>query len=269
MRMGRTRILGALLILAGTWASGRADAQTTGSASSTEANNPTAPLVQFQVQDWYSPKLSGVPGDENLVLLRPVLPFEPMGPLAASIVRPALPVITTPNGRTALGDLSALDIFFVVDQPTLRFGIGPSVVLPTATYRPAGQGLWQLGPAAALVYSGQKGLVLGLLALNPISFAGPNSRASASALSVQPIAVKSLADGWFLRFDPIIGFNWKDHGDATVPLNLGVGRVFRIGQQMIDAYIQPEWTVARPNNAPATPRFTVRFAFHLLYPSRA
>jgi hypothetical protein len=232
----------------------------------TDPNNPTAPLVQVQIQDWYNTRLSGIDGESNLLLIRPVLPFAPFGWAPASIARPAIPIVTTPDGRTALGDISGLDLFFVVDKPTLRFGIGPSVVLPTATYRKAGQGLWQAGPAAAVVYTGQPGLLLGLLVQNPISFAGPHDRGHASELATQPIVVKNLSDGWFLRFDPIVTTDWAHHGGTTIPVNLGAGRVFKLGEQRINAYIQPEWTVQRPRDAPQTPRFTLRFAFHLLYP---
>jgi hypothetical protein len=233
-----------------------------------DPNNPTAPLVQLQLQDWYNTRLSGISGQSNLLLIRPVLPFAAFGPVPSEIARPAVPIITTPDGRTALGDLSGLDLFFVVDKPTLRFGIGPTVVLPTATYRPAGQGLWQAGPAAAVVYTGEKNLLLGLLVQNPISFAGPRDRGHASTLSAQPIVVKNLSDGWFLRFDPVVSVDWTHHGATTVPLNIGVGRVFRLGPQRVNAYIQPEWTVERPRDAPQTPRFTLRFAVHLLYPQQ-
>jgi len=243
-------------------------ADATSPSGRSDPNNPTAPLVQLQLQDWYSTRLGGISGQTNLLLVRPVLPFAASGVLPAEIVRPAIPIITTPDGRTALGDLGGLDLFFVVDQPTLRFGIGPAVVLPTATYRPAGQGLWQAGPAAAVVYTGQQGLLLGLLVQNPISFAGPQDRGHASAMSAQPIVVKNLSDGWFLRFDPIVGVDWMHHDATTVPLNLGVGRVFRLGLQRVNAYIQPEWTVERPRDAPQTPRFTLRFAVHFLYPQR-
>ncbi len=244
----------------------RADGDAPAPSGRSDPNNPTAPLVQVQIQDWYNTRLSGIDGESNLLLVRPVLPFGAIGDLPTSIARPAVPIITTPDGHTALGDLSGLDLFFVVDKPTLRFGIGPSVVLPTATYRRAGQGLWQAGPAFAVVYTGQPGLLMGLLVQNPISFAGPSDRGHASTLSAQPILVKNLPDKWFVRFDPIVSVDWAHHGATTIPLNLGVGRVFKLGDQLVNAYIQPEWTVQRPREAPQTPRFTLRFAFHLLYP---
>jgi hypothetical protein len=259
-----TLLATAPLSAAPAWADGDAPA----SSGRSDPNNPTAPLVQLQIQDWYNTRLSGIDGESNLLLVRPVLPFAAFGSIPSEIARPAIPIITTPDGRTALGDISGLDLFFVVDKPTLRFGIGPSVILPTATYRKAGQGLWQAGPAAAVVYTGQPGLLLGLLVQNPVSFTGPHDRGHASELATQPIVVKNLSDGWFLRFDPIVTTDWAHHGGTTIPLNLGVGRVFELGQQRINAYVQPEWTVQRPRDAPQTPRFTLRFAFHLLYPQR-
>lgn len=48
--------------------------------------------------------------------------------MPSEIARPAISISTTPDGRTALGDLSGLDLFFVVDKLTLNFGIGPQLV---------------------------------------------------------------------------------------------------------------------------------------------
>jgi hypothetical protein len=44
-----------------------------------------------------------------------------------------------------------------------------------------------------------------------------------------------------IREDPILNFDWR-HGTATVPVNFGFGRVFKIGLRPINAYAQPQWT---------------------------
>jgi hypothetical protein len=53
-----------------------------------DPNSPTAPIVQLQIQDWYNTRLSGIDGQSNLLLIRPVLPL-PLsargpGPLAGN-----------------------------------------------------------------------------------------------------------------------------------------------------------------------------------------
>jgi hypothetical protein len=73
-----------------------------------------------------------------------------------------------------------------------------------------------------------------------------------------------------IREDPILNFEWRQHGTATVPVNFGFGRVFKIGLRPINAYVQPEWTVRRPPYAGyIEPRFTLRFAINLLYPKES
>ena len=50
-------------------------------------------------------------------------------------------------------------------------------------------------------------------------------------------------------------------------LNLGFGRFVKIGKQPVNIYVQPEFLVRRPPYPGYTPpRFTLRFAFYLLYP---
>lgn len=180
-----------------------------------------------------------------------------------------LSLFSSPNGRTGIGDISAIDEFFVIDRATLRVGVGPAIVLPTATNKYAGQGKWQAGPTAVAIYTGVNRLLLGVLAYNPISFTGERGRANVNATYLQPIIVKSLPHEWFIREDPILVLDWREHGTAVVPVNLGVGRVLKIGQRPINAYVQAEWTVRRPpypNYDP--PRFTLKLVFNLLYPHK-
>jgi hypothetical protein len=73
-------------------------------------------------------------------------------------------------------------------------------------------------------------LLLGVLAYNPISFTGERGRANVNATYLQPIIVKSLPHEWFIREDPILVLDWREHGTAVVPVNLGVGRVLKIAR---------------------------------------
>lgn len=80
-----------------------------------------------------------------------------------------------------------------------------------------------------------------------------------NTLSVQPFLVKTFPRGYFVHVDPIITFDWTKGGAATVPINVGVGRFFKIGKQSVNAYIQPEWNLYRPDDDRIVPRFTLRF----------
>ena len=245
-----------------------ADPNQTGGSGSTgndaaDANNPASPLLQLQIQDGYSPTLDGTGShgkDDNLLLLRPVVPVPKLGDLPPEIIRLEVPIVTTPDNRTNLGDISGFDLFFFSLGKEWKVGFGPAFSFPTDTYHFAGSGKW------ALIYSSPQGLLLAALVQNPISFAGHRNAADLNTFSFEPFIVQTLPKGFFVRFDPIWEFDWTHGGAATVPLNIGFGRVFKIGPQAVNAYIQPEWNVVRPDDNRLVPRFTLRFAFNLLFP---
>jgi hypothetical protein len=60
---------------------------------------------------------------------------------------------------------------------------------------------------------------------NPISFAGRGDRPDVNQLLLQPIAQDNLADGWYVSMgDFTWSFDWKQGGEATIPLALQLGR---------------------------------------------
>jgi hypothetical protein len=235
------------------------------------ANNPAAPLIQIQIQSWYHPAYEGTPGQGNDFLLRPIIPFDPKGIIPSSIVRLQIPLTSDPSGRTGLGDIQLLTIFFPGwhSSSHIKAGFGPVIVGPSATNRDAGQGQWQVGPDALFIFTGVKKLVLGAIVDNPITVTGERNRPGINALTLEPLVIKTWGKGYFVRFDPYWNFDWKEHGSATIPLNLGFGRLLKIRGQLVNAYIQPEFlgrNEASPESHP--PRATLRFAVALIYPKK-
>jgi hypothetical protein len=55
--------------------------------------------------------------------------------------------------------------------------------------------------------------------------------------------------GWYLTMAPTILANWKAKNDQTwtVPVGGGLGRVFRFGEQAINARLAAYYNVERPN----------------------
>lgn len=239
-----------------------------GGVDAATANNPAAPLIQIQLQSWYHPAYDGVSGQGNDFLLRPIIPFDPKGIIPTSIVRLQVPLTSDPNGRTGLGDVQLLTVFFPGWHPgdVIKIGAGAVIEAPSATNRYAGQGKWQVGPDAVVIFTGVKNLVLGAILDNPIAVGGERNRPDVNALTLEPLVIKTFGKGYFFRFDPYWNFDWKEHGSATLPLNLGFGRLLKIRGQLVNAYIQPEF-LARNEASPAShpPRVTLRFAMALVY----
>ncbi len=70
-------------------------------------------------------------------------------------------------------------------------------------------------------------------------------------LIVTPTLYYNFEDGWFVGLsDYNWTFDWKDNGDALIPLGLQVGKVVHIGSQPINLSVEAGRAVARPSEMP-------------------
>jgi hypothetical protein len=79
---------------------------------------------------------------------------------------------------------------------------------------------------------------------------------------LQPFVTYQLGNGWFVRSQPQMFFNWKT-GEQTLPLDLGLGRVFRIGRQNVSWFVEPFWNITHDG---PSPEYGITFGVTLLYP---
>jgi hypothetical protein len=265
-------LCGVLLGLATTVSRARADdaaASTAGEPNLVkQANAPISNILQLRLQSTYLPEFDGLKGRGNSLVLGLTMPLPeyrllPVRQLSLLTIPAA---VTLPDGKsgfgsTEFGDLRLLDIAVLRARDDVIFGIGPSLVFPTASSDLSGQGKWQLGPAAVLAFT-PGGWLVGVLAQNPISFAGSTRRAFANALFLQPFVTYQLGQGWFVRSQPQMLFDWQS-GAHIVPLDLGVGRVFRVGGQHVNLFVEPFWNVARDGPVPV---YGITVGAALLYP---
>ena len=107
-----------------------------------------------------------------------LLPF----PQLSLLTIPAAITLPLPLGSlTGFGDIRFVDLAVLDAGHRLLFGVGPTFVFPTASDLTTGQGKWQAGPAAAAAFTPRNWL-FGVLAQNPISFAGDATRAGSERL---------------------------------------------------------------------------------------
>ena len=179
-----------------------------------------------------------------------MVPFS-LSPDLTLVTRTILPVLSQPTAtvnQNGIGDLNPSFFFVPKARGAWTFGFGPTLVLPTASDSSLGRGKWSAGPAAVAVYS--KGpWVAGALVNNIWSFAGNSDRSSVSAFLLQPFINYNLLNGWYLVTSPIITANWRAaSGDQWIlPVGGGVGRLFRIGKQPINASLQAYANVVKPD----------------------
>lgn len=210
---------------------------------------------------------------QNVVNVQPVIPF-PVSKSLTLVTRTIVPFISQPwsNGSSiqSLGDINP-SVFFV---PTLKgnftVGVGPTLVMPTATDQRLSSKRWSAGPSGVVVYTKGR-IVAGGLINNIWSFSGGGGR-DVNKMLIQPFLNYNLPKGWYLTSSPIITANWNhpDNKGWTVPVGAGFGRVFLIGTQPINASLSAYYNVVKPEVAGQTLMgdWTFRAQVQFLFPKR-
>src|ERR1700730_2604141 len=191
-----------------------------------QANAPISSVFQVRLQDAYAPAFQGrLHGQGNLFSIAITMPLPeyrllPL-PQFSLLTIPVAATLPLPGGElTAFGDVRFVDVAVINPGHRMLFGVGPTFVFPTASTRKTGQGKWQAGPAAAAAFVPGR-LLVGVLAQNPISFAGDATRPAANALILQPFISYQLGRGWFIRSEPQFIIDWQT-GKYLLPLDIGV-----------------------------------------------
>ena len=204
-----------------------------------QLSNPIASLTSVPFQLNYDDNI-GVDDDGSLWRLN----FQPVIPVSISnewnmISRTILPVIDQDNipshnmGESGIGD-TLQNFFFSPKEPTssgLVWGVGPALLLDTASHDALGGEKWAAGPTGvALKQDGP--WTYGVLANHLESFAGNDNRPDVSATYVQPffsyVTEKNTTFGLNLEST----YDWENH-DWSVPVNLTAMQLIKVGDQML------------------------------------
>ncbi|MDB4516469.1 hypothetical protein N9089_02590, partial [Crocinitomicaceae bacterium] len=164
---------------------------------------------------------------------------------------PAIPTPVQGDGATGLGDINYSIYLSPADPQKVIWGIGPSLMMDTASDDQLGSGKWSTGPTAVILVQ-PKPWTLGLLGRQLWSFAGDSDRNSVSQMLLEPFINYNLEGGWYLISDMIITANWQaDSGNEwTVPLGGGFGKMFAIGSQKMNTKLEAYYNVEKPDGAP-------------------
>ena len=162
-----------------------------------------------------------------------------------------------------LGDLTYQAFFSPAESKNWIWGLGPALVLPTATEERYASEKWSVG-AAFVALSMPGNWVYGVLAQNVWSVAGDSDAADVNSFLFQYFLNYNLDDGWYLSSTPVITANWEADNDDrwTVPLGGGVGRLVKHGKLPVDYKLTAYNNVEKPEFAPDwNVQFTVKFLF--------
>jgi len=234
------------------------------------AQNPVANMISLPFQSNANFNFGPLEKTQNVFNIQPVLPFE-LNDNWNLITRTIVPIITQPafapgqSSTTGVGD-TVFSAFFSPKATTSSgwiWGVGPAVLLPTASNDRLGFDEWGIG-ASFVALKMQGPWVFGSLISNVWDVSAETGN-EINLFTWQYFINYNFPSGWYLTSAPIITANWEaSSGNKwTIPFGGGFGKIFKIGNRPVNLTVQYYKNVETPDVG-ADSQF--RLAFTLLYP---
>lgn len=209
-----------------------------------QLQNPVASLISVPFQNNFD---FGVGPNDGF---RYTLNFQPVIPMSISedwnlITRVVLPIVSQNNvlgeseRQIGLSD-AVISVFFSPKEPTaggLIWGVGPAILVPTATNNLLGSEKVGLGPTAvALKQAGMTSF--GALINHIWSVAGNEDRANVNATFFQPFVAQNFPGGKAISLNTELSQNWEANTTSGT-VNLVGSKVLKIGNQATQIALGP------------------------------
>ena len=233
-------------------------------------SNPVASLISVPFQANFD---SGI--GPNSRGSKFVLNVQPVIPISISedwnvISRTIMPVVYQSHvvgigSQGGVGDFLQ-SLFFSPKEPTggVIWGVGPALLLPTATDDRIGSEQWAAGPTAVALKQ-SKGWTYGLLANQLWSYAGTDDRADVTSTFMQPFVSYTTKALTTFGLNTETSYNWQGTGGHwSVPVNFTVAQLIKVGKQPLQLTGGLRYWAESPDNGPSGWGF--RFAVTLLFP---
>jgi hypothetical protein len=229
--------------------------------------NPVADLISVPIQSNIDFGVGAGDGTVWRTNIQPVIPFS-ISEDWNVISRTILPVVDQ-EGLAAAGD--ALDasglgditqsFFFSPKESSPIWGVGPVLLIPSATDDLLGGEKWGIGPTAVILK--QEGpWTFGALANHLWDVAGDDSRAGVNATFLQPFVSYITPTKTTFTINTETTYDWQND-QWIVPANLVVSQLFKIGEQPVQAFVGARYYVETPNGGP---EWGLRFGLTFLFP---
>ncbi|MDM0017844.1 hypothetical protein [Variovorax saccharolyticus] len=234
--------------------------------------NPIADIVTLPFQ-WTTNFNAGPFEKPQYTLnIQPVYPVK-IGGGWSLINRAIVPLLSNPallpgqDRKDGLGDITYEGFF--APTPSAGgwiWGVGPAMVMRTATDERLGAGKWSLGPAVVGIKESGPWTV-GALATQVWSVAGDDNRPNVSAFTFQPIVSYRLDSKQSLGYVGIVTADWEQTRSSqrwTVPLGVSYSLLVRPeGFVPMNFVVGAGYNVIRPDNASD---WFVRFQVNFVLP---
>ena len=230
--------------------------------------NPVASLISVPMQSNWDFGIGSANAMRYTLNVQPVIPFS-LTPDWNLITRTIVPVIHAESpvagGDNTFGLGDIVQSFFVSPSaPTGRgwiWGAGPVLLYPSATDEALGGEKWGAGPTAVLLKQ-DSGWTYGMLANHLWSFAGTSGRAEVNATLLQPFISYTTKTYTTFGLNTESTYDWTNQ-QWTVPLNLTVSQMLKLGGQPIQLQVGGRTYLDRPTGGP---EWGLRFGVTLLFP---
>lgn len=266
-RSGAHRLTITTLLLCCAGAVHAAAAEPSAEALAKAAQNPVADMISLPFQNNTNFNFGPEEETQNVLNIQPVIPFQVSKDWNV-ITRTILPIVSQPGlfpgqGReNGLGNTLFTAFLSPRDSGKVIWGVGPAIQLPTATDDQIAEDQWAGGPSA-VVLTMPGHWVFGALVSNIWDMSGSQD---INFFTLQPFINYNFSKGWYVSTSPIITANWEANSgnEWTVPLGGGVGRIFKLGKQHLNAQVNGYYNVEKPNNI--GPDYTLRLQLQFLFP---
>jgi len=230
--------------------------------------NPVAAMISVPFQNNTDLGIGPLKGYRNTLNFQPVIPMS-LNKQWNLITRVVLPIVTqenvfqTPGKQSGLSD-AVMSAFFSPAQPKngLIWGVGPAILIPTATNKMLGTEKLGVGPTG-LVLKQANGWTIGGLVNQIWSIAGSATRNDVSQMFVQPFLTYNYKSGAGLGVSAEITQNWKASATSAV-LVPNVSAVTKLGKQIVSLAVGPRIPLSMPSGSEY--KFGVRAAAILVFP---
>jgi hypothetical protein len=234
-----------------------------------DVQNPVSELITLPLQNNTNFEYGPYDRTQNVLDIQPVIPIN-LNEHWMLKSRTILPVSWQPyanqnsGGEFGLGDTTQTFFLAPRGDRKLIWGIGPALVIPTATNTALGQGKFSMGPSV-LALSQPGHWTIGALINNVWSVTGSGSRPPVNLMQLQAFVTYQMKKGWYVATSPILEANWRAASGNVwlVPVGGGIGRITKMGSQPINVTAQFYGNALYP--AGSSP-WSMRLQFDLLFP---
>ncbi|QPK62101.1 neuromedin U [Methylomonas sp. LL1] len=221
--------------------------------------NPVSEMISLPFQNNTDFDTGPRKETKNILNIQPIIPLTSNGDWKI-ITRTVLPIISQPrewrgqDSRVGLGDTQFSVLLSPANQEGLIWRMGAVTQIPTNTDIRFGNDNWGLGPAFVMIHV-EKGdpWVYGVILNNIWSVSNDRPGGSYNSGLVQPIINYNFPGGTYLTSSLMNTVDWKTDSSQrwTAPIGGGIGHVFRIGKQPVNAQLSAYYNVVHPDDAPS------------------